>query len=57
MKKTDELVFKWVYFWELVILYSGDEEIRNIISKQIHDSVDSFLIYAGEKCLEYLKAE
>jgi len=48
---------KWVYLIELAILYSGDEEIRNIIYRQIHDSVDSFLIHAGEKCLEYLKAE
>lgn len=48
---------KWIYLIELAILYRGDKEIKNIINKQINASVDSFLIHAGEKCLEYLKAE
>lgn len=62
----DELIAKistplvnknWVYFIELVAMYSEKKKVIDIIKNEIGSGNDEFFKQAGQKCLEYLKAE
>lgn len=47
----------WVYFIELVVLYSENKKVIDIIKNEIGSGNDKFFKQAGRKCLDFLKAE
>ena len=47
----------WVYFIEMVVLYPENKKVIDIIKNEIGSGNDEFFKQAGQKCIEYLKAE